>query len=304
MTITTSIKIQDTAINQTFQDVIGTTGGAGTGAKFDVTKTDGVYTVVLDSAVASSGSGYVAGDTITIPGTSLGGLAPSHNLIVTVGTVGAGGKIATFGAVGTGRIGDGVNEMIIEATGSSSKKDALTLGVDLDDLNITIANSVTITHNDFNNVSLKLTDIERLHGKDHSVAFDVKGAAGEMYALLAAAFGSSDVTEKMIGNAIALSDQGYSDVDIAAAILKLDDFAKDALGTSNETVVKQIWKNITGSNPTLAEMKPFVDGLDKGEFSQAQLLEIASNLSVFRDASHLNFDGLALVGINYVPPSV
>lgn len=304
MTITTTIKIQDTAINQTFQDVTGTTGGAGTGAKFDVTKTDGVYTVVLDSAVASSGSGYVAGDTVTIPGTSLGGSAPSHNLIVTVGTVGAGGKIATFGAVGTGRIGDGVNEMIIEATGSSSKKDALTLGVDLDDLNISIANTVTITHNDFNNVSLKLTDIERLHGKDHSVAFDVKGAAGEMYALLAAAFGASDLTQKMIGDAIALSDLGYTDTDIAAAILKLDDFAKDALGTSNETVVKQIWKNITGSNPTLAEMKPFVDGLNKGDFSQAQLLETASNLSVFRDASHLNFDGLALVGINYIPPLV
>lgn len=302
MAITTSIKIQDTAVNQTYQDVTGTTGGSGTGAKFDVVKVNGVYTVTLDSAVGSSGSGYVAGDTITVAGTSLGGLAPTHNLIMTVGTVGAGGKIATFGAVGTGRIGDGVNEMIIEAQGTSSKKDVLNLGVKLADLNINIdTKKVTLTHDDFDNVSVALSDIERLEGTDYSVAFDVTGAAGEMYALLSAAFGSSDVTKELMGQALALSDNGYTDIQIAEAILKLENFAEDALGTSNETVVKHIWKNITGSYPTLAEMKPFVDGLNKGEFSQAQLLEVASNLTVFRDDDHLNFDALTTTGIQYIP---
>jgi hypothetical protein len=116
--MTTTIKIADKAINTTYQDKTGTTSGSGTGAKFDITKTDGVYAVVLDSTTASSGTGYVAGDTITIAGTGLGGTS-ANNLIITVATVGAGGKIATFGAVGTGRAGDGTVDVQIDVTGTT-----------------------------------------------------------------------------------------------------------------------------------------------------------------------------------------
>jgi hypothetical protein len=104
--MTTTITIKDKAVNTTYQNVTGITGGSGDGATFDVTKTEGVYSVVLDSVAASAGTGYVAGDTITLAGTALGG-TNANNLIITVGTVGAAGKVATFGVVGTGRVGDG-----------------------------------------------------------------------------------------------------------------------------------------------------------------------------------------------------
>jgi len=80
--MTTTITIKDKPVNATYQNVTGLTGGSGDGAAFDVTKTDGVYSVVLDSLAASAGTGYVAGDTITLAGTALGGTS-TNNLIVT-----------------------------------------------------------------------------------------------------------------------------------------------------------------------------------------------------------------------------
>jgi hypothetical protein len=52
----TTVTIGQTPVNATYTAVTGTTGGAGTGAKFDVTKTNGVYTTVLGTN--TPGTGY------------------------------------------------------------------------------------------------------------------------------------------------------------------------------------------------------------------------------------------------------
>jgi len=77
------------------------TGGAGTGATFNVSRSGGTYTVTL----AAAGSGYGGGNTITIPGASLGGTTPTNNLSVVVSTVAS--AAATFSvtaSVGTGTL--------------------------------------------------------------------------------------------------------------------------------------------------------------------------------------------------------
>ena len=74
----TTVKIKDKAINTTYTSVTGTTLGAGTGASFDVTKTNGAYSIVLKTP----GTGYVAGDTITLLGTSLGGTVANTLLVI------------------------------------------------------------------------------------------------------------------------------------------------------------------------------------------------------------------------------
>jgi len=58
------------------------TSGSGTGATFEVTRTAGSadYTVV----VASKGSSYAIGDTITLLGTDLGGTSPTNDITLTV----------------------------------------------------------------------------------------------------------------------------------------------------------------------------------------------------------------------------
>ena len=114
--MTTTITIKDKSVNKTYQNVTGITGGAGADAVFDVTKTEGVYTAILDSLAASAGRGFVAGDTITVSGTDLGGLSPTNDLVLTVATVGALGKIATFGGVGIGRVGDGTVDVQVDVT--------------------------------------------------------------------------------------------------------------------------------------------------------------------------------------------
>lgn len=58
-------------------------GGSGSLATFNVTRVNGVYTV----SVNVPGNLYVAGDTLTILGTALGGTSPAHDLTITVHAV-------------------------------------------------------------------------------------------------------------------------------------------------------------------------------------------------------------------------
>ena len=112
MTIT--VTIGQTPINTTYVAVTGATSGAGTGAKFDVTKTNGVYTTVVEAA--NLGTGYALGDTITIPGTSLGGTAPVNNDVIIVTALGTAGAIKTFATAGVGAVGNGTINTVINVT--------------------------------------------------------------------------------------------------------------------------------------------------------------------------------------------
>jgi hypothetical protein len=70
----------------------------GTSATFNVTRTDGVYTI----AVAAGGSGYFAGNRIRILGTSLNGTSPLNDCVVTVGNVNTVGLLSGVISAGTG----------------------------------------------------------------------------------------------------------------------------------------------------------------------------------------------------------
>ena len=62
---------------------VAATGGAGSGAVFFVERSGGTYTLTIENA----GTGYVATNTLTIPGTSVGGASPANNITITVGAV-------------------------------------------------------------------------------------------------------------------------------------------------------------------------------------------------------------------------
>jgi hypothetical protein len=298
--MTTTITIADKAINTTYQDKTGTTSGVGTGAKFDVTKTDGVYTVVLDSLAASAGTGYVAGDTITLLGTGLGGTT-ANNLILTVATVGTGGKIATFGAVGAGQVGDGTVDVQIDAVG--------TAGVDTFKINgastaytvTKTADKITVASTLATNVEFKLADHERVVFTDKAIAYDATGTgkAGDVYALLAAALGVADVTKAYEGIGIALADAGWSKTRMAEALLGTDVYKADAGGVSNETFIKQVYKNVFGTNATLAEVATYTAWMTNSNLSQADVLVAASELTAFETT--IGLTGLATTGIEYIP---
>ena len=159
--MTTTITIKDKPVNATYQNITGLTGGAGVEATFDVTKTDGVYSVVLDSLAASAGRGYVAGDTITLAGTALGGTV-ANNLIVTVATVGTLGKIATFGVVGTGRIGDGTVDVVVDVTGTTGIDTYTTGGASTEFTTTKTTDNVKLASTLVSNMEFNLANHERV----------------------------------------------------------------------------------------------------------------------------------------------
>jgi hypothetical protein len=296
--MTTTITIKDKAVNATYQNVTGLTGGSGDGATFDVTKTNGVYSVVLDSLTASAGTGYVAGDTITLAGTALGGTV-ANNLIVTVGTVGTAGKIATFGVVGTGRVGDGTVDITVDVTGTTGV-DTYTMGGASTEYTITkTAAKIELDSTLVSNMEFNLADHERVVFTDKAIAYDAAGRAGDVYALLAAALGTADVTNAYKGIGIHLADAGWTNKQLAEALLATDTYKTDAGGVSNETFIKHVYKNVMGTNATLADVTGLTNWMTANNYSQADVLVAASELASFETV--IGLVGLATTGIEYTP---
>jgi len=296
--MTTTITIKDKAVNSTYQNVTGLTGGSGDGATFDVTKTDGVYSVVLDSLAASAGRGYVAGDTITLAGTALGGTA-ANNLIVTVATVGTLGKVATFGVVGTGRVGDGTVDIQVDVTGTTGI-DTYTMGGKSTEYTTTkTAAKVNLVSTLVSNMEFNLADHERVVFTDKAVAYDATGRAGDVYALLAAALGTADVTKAYTGIGISLADAGWTNKQLATALLSTDVYKTDAGGVSNETFIKHVYKNVYGTDATLTQVTDYTAWMTNSNLSQADVLVAASELAAFETT--IGLVGLATTGIEYTP---
>lgn len=300
--MTTTIKIADKAINTTYQNKTGTTSGTGTGAKFDVTKTDGVYTVALDDGTGNDGAGYVAGDTITIPGSQLGGVNTLNDLIITVATVGAGGKIATFGSVGTGRVGDGTVDIEVDVSGTENVDTYTVVG---DSTDFTVTNNegdLVISSLLVNNLNFNLADHERVVFDDKAIAFDlVDGAAGTVYSLLGAGLGVSDITEEFIGAGLYYKDLGWTDKQLAQALLNTDVYKEDAGGVSDETFIKHVWKNVFGDDATLAEVNEVLAIMKNGNYTQADILVLAANQEAFQTT--IDLVGMQTTGLDYVPYS-
>jgi hypothetical protein len=296
--MTTTITIKDKAINATYQNVTGITGGSGDGATFDVTKTNGTYSVVLDSLTASSGRGYAAGDTITLAGTALGGTS-TNNLIVTVATVGTLGKVATFGVVGTGRVGDGTVDVLVDVTGTAGV-DTYTVGGASTEYAITkTTNNIKLNSSLATNVEFNIADHERVVFTDKAIAYDAAGRAGDVYALIAAAIGVSDVTAAYKGIGIHLVDAGWTNKQLAAAILNTDVYKADAGGVSDETFIKHVYKNVMGADATYAETQSLLNWMSANKYSQADVLVTASELAAFEIT--IGLVGLATTGIEYTP---
>ena len=298
--MTVKITVTDKAVNATYQNVTGVIGGSGvgTGAEFDVVKTNGVYGVTLDKA----GTGYVAGDTVTIAGTNLGGAAPANNLIVTVGTVGLGGKIATFGTVGTGRKGDGNIDILVDVDGTIGI-DEYTFTGDSTDYTLSYTNGDIIATSDLaTNLTFTLHDHERVTFDDKHLAFDVAADTdlGKILALMTAALGDGDVTSEYIGAGMYLREElGWSIKDIAAKILTSDEYLADAGNAKNATFAKHVWKNTFGVDGTYDQINAVVEVIEKHGYSQADVLMVAANRPEL--LTQIDFVGIQTTGLEYTP---
>ena len=274
--MTTTITIGELPINSTYTAVTGTTTGAGTGAKFDVTKTNGVYTTVIETA--NLGTGYAVGDTITIPGASLGGTTGVNNDIITVGSIGTNGTIKTFGSVGAGAIGNGTINTVIDVTGTTGV-DTYTFNdksADYTVVNDTTNKVINVTSTLNTTVSFKLEQHERVVFTDKATAFDINGNAGDVYALLKAGFGGT-VNTTYEGLGIKLEDAGTTSLGIAQAIVGSTPFK--TANPDYATFVNNVYTNVMGVAPTPTQALPFVTQLATGTATEVSLLNAAAHLT-------------------------
>ena len=71
--------------------------GAGIGISFNIDQSGSTYSANF----SITGSGFVAGETLTISGTDLGGQSPANDCTITIQTVDTGGEILTWSVAGT-----------------------------------------------------------------------------------------------------------------------------------------------------------------------------------------------------------
>ena len=103
---TASISGSAPALPTTFTGIAGANQAhAGASGTFDITRTQGNYSVAVNVA----GTNYKVGNEIVIPGTSLGGATPANDATVTVATIGGGGGILTGTVSGTAVGGGSLN---------------------------------------------------------------------------------------------------------------------------------------------------------------------------------------------------
>ena len=89
--------INNVAVSYTNPAQSGYSGTTGSGATFDVTRSNGSYSV----AITSAGSNFVASETITIVGTELGGATTANDATITINTVDGSGGITAATITGT-----------------------------------------------------------------------------------------------------------------------------------------------------------------------------------------------------------
>ena len=207
------------------------------------------------------------------------------------------------GVGGDGWVGDGDLDILVEATGTSAPHEALSVNATKSQFTVTKGTNGTFVFvpNNVDDNMITTKDVERVVFTDKGLALDVNGPAGEVYALLSAALGQTDVNAGLMGVGLALQDTGMTDIQLAEVLLNSSLYKADALGTSNETFVKHVYTNVTGSAISLADLTLFTGWLDRKEITQAQLLDAASNLTTFRDATHINLVGMVDTGIEYTP---
>ena len=160
-------------------------------------------------------------------------------------------------------------------------------------------NDVTLASTLVSNLEIKLADHERVVFTDKAIAYDAAGRAGDVYALLAAALGTADVTAAYEGIGIYLADAGWTNKQLATALLATDTYKADAGGVSDETFIKHVYKNVMGTNATLAEVTALTNWMTANNYSQADVLVTASELVSFETA--IGLVGLATTGIEYTP---
>jgi hypothetical protein len=143
-----------------------------------------------------------------------------------------------------------------------------------------------------------LLNIERLRFADVKVALDLDGGAGMTAKLVGALFGSAFVHNRgLVGAGLGFFDAGMSYDAVAQLAVQSADFAQLAGSHSNTDFVNFVYRNVTGTAPSSADLA-FYTGLLDGGMSQASLGILAAESPL--NLRNIDLVGLQQSGLEYV----
>ena len=158
----------------------------------------------------------------------------------------------------------------------------------------------TITGVSTNDGRDSLIGIERLRFSDGGLAFDTAAGqhAGDTALLIGAVLGVGTLTtnKPAVGGVLALFDQGFSMLDLSAAVMRLPIWQDLAGGTSNEKIAAFVLTNVLDTVPSpdlVAWAVAYMDATPSGDF-----LALVASHPV--NQAHVDLVGLAQTGLEFV----
>jgi len=145
-----------------------------------------------------------------------------------------------------------------------------------------------------------LDGVERLKFGSSYVAVDLDGHAGQVARIIGALFGKAWLARgEIVGLGLKLLDGGMAYGDLVALAVGTPEFAQLAGSHSNTDFVRQVYRNVVGSEADAAALSLFVGQLDRGETTQAALALMACDLDL--TAQQIDLIGLSTTGLPYLP---
>ncbi|WP_027159934.1 hypothetical protein [Methylobacter luteus] len=143
-----------------------------------------------------------------------------------------------------------------------------------------------------------LTGVERLEFSDQSLALDLNGNAGKVARILGAVFGKDAVANVFYtGIGLQLLDDGMSYEELMQ--LALD--TKLGAGFSDADEVRLFYRNLTGSQPSQADLDYWTGIIASGQYTQASLGVLVAELEL--NATNINLAGLEKTGLIFLSAS-
>jgi hypothetical protein len=145
-----------------------------------------------------------------------------------------------------------------------------------------------------------LVDVERLQFADTSLALDTDANAATLARVVHAVFGNDGLADRLLlGKYFDLLDGGMSEADLVATAIESDAFVALAGSTSNDDLVRTLYHNVIGFDPTDADRGYFVGLIESGATTPAGLALLAAEVSY--NVDKVDLIGLDATGLEYLP---
>lgn len=140
-----------------------------------------------------------------------------------------------------------------------------------------------------------LANVERFYFSDYKVAYDLNGSAGTTAKILSAVFGKEAIANKEdAGIGLYALDSGMS----YKALIELAINARFGATVSDQSLVEQLYLNVVGAPPSVAERDSYVQMLINGTYDRGSLAIMAAETKA--NWQNVELMGVPALGLEYI----